>query len=154
MRRVYKQHLPLLRGIYLSQPAARVTRPVSAAQPVYVLRLIVAVAALLLALVTGSGARLAEPHLMAVKCGACRKRMAHLTNRRSVGLCTTKGSIGGRPQEARWARRLAPTRFTNYPPPAWHALTWRPSGDTALGVSVPKSRRWLVVGGHGRHGAG
>lgn len=34
---------------------------------------------------------------------------------------------------------------------------FRPQGPIvteALGVSVPKARRWLVMGGHGRHGAG
>lgn len=30
----------------------------------------------------------------------------------------------------------------------------RAHGADALGVNIPRARRWLVLGGHGRHGAG
>lgn len=54
-----------------------------------------------------------------------------------------------------------PRRITFLPRPARYVPLVAPgsrpaihAGELALGVNVPKSGRWLCMGGHGRHGAG
>jgi hypothetical protein len=61
----------------------------------------------------------------------------------------------GAPVVVETTRRAA--RFVPFPRPPFHVArpNARAPGADALGTgSVPRSRRWAVLGGHGRHGAG
>jgi hypothetical protein len=107
-----------------------------------------------LALVLLGFARLADPELRFATKAVLAEAATVEAERPAVERTLVQSAPGGTRVKAVRLRYLA-TPFKTSPRPASSlAPASRPSGGDAFGTSAPRRKRWAVLGGHGRHGAG
>lgn len=114
-----------------------------------------ALAAMFLALFSASAARHALPHVKeATRAPAVKKTAERVPTQAVAGASRTAARHPAKPAgpTAAVVVRVTPARFPR--PKSVVRPKARAPGADALGVSVPKSHRWAVLGGHGRHGVG